>query len=152
MARGLRPPPAGAEREILRHGHHAEQAAAVGDQRDARLDDPVRGLTLDRAPLEQDPFAGSGPDEADDRVEHRRLAGPVGSQDGRRLPGRHAERHLVLGVGDADAFNEDDDQEAQAERDAYGLGKRARQELGEEDKRNHPSSGPQARPAPPPGT
>jgi hypothetical protein len=77
-------------------------AAAVRRLRlQQRAEDAQRGGVRGVAPAEHRGDAGRGPVQPDDHAHRRRLAGAVGSEESRHLPGPHLERQPVDGHGRA---------------------------------------------------
>ena len=97
----------GAEHEVLAHGQLAEDAAALGHQRDAGLDDLMRRQRRQFAAAEGDRPAGKVRHQAGDRLEERALAGAVGAEDHHHLAAADVEVDVdereVFAVGGGDA-------------------------------------------------
>ena len=85
----------GAEQQVLVHGEVGEDAAVLRHQRQARLDDGVRGHVREVDAAEPDARARHVRDHAAQRLQAGRLAGAVGAQHDHDLAGAHAERHPV---------------------------------------------------------
>src|SRR5262249_47342442 len=69
-----------AEHEVLVHGHLREQAARLREVADAQADDLVRPASRDISTVERDAPRG-GHEIAERRLEKRRLAGAIGTDD-----------------------------------------------------------------------
>ena len=84
------------EAQVLLDRQLGEDPAAFRDERDARPRDRLRLPADDRRAGEAN-VAGSGPDQARDRVQRRRLAGPVRADQADDLPFAHGQVELPHG-------------------------------------------------------
>src|SRR5450759_2045145 len=96
-----------ADVQVLLDGEAGKDPPPLGDHRDAHAHPLVGAHLVHRFPLEQDP-SGTGTQHAGDRLEHGRLAGAVGADDGERLSfldgERYREERLEVAVEDADVL------------------------------------------------
>ncbi len=83
-----------AELEVVPHRQRAEQVAALRHEGDALGEQRARRLAVDALALEAD-FAGARDEHAEQRLQHRRLAGAVGADQQRDLAPARVERRLV---------------------------------------------------------
>src|SRR5262249_5077815 len=86
-----------AEAQVFLHRQLAEDAAALGHERDAAPRDFLRPAADDRRPVEPDVTAADRRG-AHDRVERRRLPGAVRPDQADDLPGAHLERQTANGL------------------------------------------------------
>ena len=83
-----------AEPQIVPDAHFLEQLALFGDQGDARLQGAIRRGIRERRTVQFD-RAGAARQQADYRLEKRRLAGAVGAEQGHDLAARHVQADAV---------------------------------------------------------
>ena len=80
----------GPQQEVLEDGHLGEDLASLRHVQQPQLDDRGVGEAVDRPPVELDAAAARS-EQAGDRLESRRLAGPVRPDQRDHLPGPHPE-------------------------------------------------------------